>query len=205
MAAEKRSKRALAAAVLAGVLLMPAAGRAACGRPRDIEIQVSVEAADITVRADYSMAELARLAGMASQHPRHRVLDFYANTVGFTLNMPALDTGDCGDVTIDVQLVAEQRVIELARDVDGCLYEVALKHYRHHATVQAEALAQSGRGLQSALRAIVAEQAAGSVLKNRVRAFVDQWLGGFQTSAPSLQAAADSPAELDALRHACST
>ena len=184
---------------------MPAAGRAACGRPSDIEIQVSVEAADITVRADYSMAELARLAGLVSQHPRHRVLGFYANTVGFTLNMPALDTVDCEDVTIGVQLVAEQRVIELARDLDGCLYEVALKHYRHHAAVQAEALARSGRGLQSALRAIVAEQPAASALKDRVRAFVDQWLGSFQTTAPSLQAAADSPTELDALRHACSS
>lgn len=193
------------AAVVAGILLVPGTGWAACARPRSIDVRVSVQAAKIAVRADYSIADLAHLAGAVSQHPRHQVLGFYANTVGFTLDMPTLDTDDCANVTIDVQLIAEQRVIELARDLDGCLSEVALKHYRHHAAVHEEALAHSGRALQAALRAIVADQPRSGVLKERVRAVVDEWLGGFQTRVPSLQAAADSPAELDALRHACST
>jgi hypothetical protein len=188
--------------VVAGMLLVPGTGWAACSRPRNIAVRVSVQAAEIAVRADYSLADLAHLAGAVSQHPRHQVLGFYANTVGFTLNVPALDTAD---VTIDVQLIAQERVIELARDLDGCLSEVALKHYRHHAALHAEALAQSGHALQSALRAIVVDQASSGALRDRVRAFVDQWLDGFQTMAPSLQTAADSPAELDALRHACST
>ena len=116
-----------------------------------------------------------------------------------------LDTDECHDMTIDVKLVVQQRVIELASDLGGCLHEVALEHYRHHAALQAEALAGSGRALQTALAAVVATQSDSGVLKDRLRASVEQWLDQFQSTLPSVRAAADSSSELDTLRDACST
>lgn len=208
----KRGQKVLAPILVLPVLLVPQLGQAACQRTRGVNVEVSAEAADIAVRTDYSVTDLARLAGTVSQNPPHRVLGFYANTIGFRLHTPALDTGDCADVLVEVQLVTTQRVIELASDIDRCLFDAALRHYRHHAELQTHVLEQSGRALRSALRQFVADAVssdedlkfgANTPFEDRTRAFVDQWLDGLRQAAPSLQAAGDSDEELQALRQAC--
>jgi len=209
----ERGRKVLAVILVASVLLVPHVGWAACQRTRDVKVEVSAETADIAVRTDYSFTDLARLAGLTLQSPPHRVLGFYADAVGFRLHTPTLDIGDCADVIIKVQLVTTRRVIELASNIERCLFDAALRHYRHHAELQAHALDQSGRALQPVLRQFVADalssdeglkSGSGTPLSDRARAFVTQWLNGFRTAALSLQAAGDSPAELQALHDACS-
>ena len=191
---------------------MPQLAWAACQLTRGVAVEVLTKTADIAVRTDYSLTDLARLAGTISQNPPHRVLGFYANSIGFRLHTPTPDTGDCADVLVEVQLVTTQRVIELASDIDRCLFDAALRHYRHHAEVQAHALEQSGRALRSALSQFVADalssdeglkSGANTVFEDRTRAFVDQWLDGLRKTAPFLQAVGDSAEELEALRSAC--
>lgn len=213
-ACPQRFNMALLAVLVAGVMVLPSKGHAACHRPRGAAVKVSSEMAEISVKTDYSIADLARMAGTVSQDPPHRVLGFYANAIGFRLHMPGLNTGSCANLLIEVQLVTTQGVIELARDIadNPCLFGAALRHYRHHAGLQAYALAQSGRVLEPALQRFVTDALSsnaggrfrsGMLLDDQIRAFVGRWLDGFRKTVPAIQAAADSPAELQALRDAC--
>lgn len=208
----KQGRNALASISVVGTLLGPQLAWAACQRTRGVAVEVLTKTEDIAVRTDYSLTDLARLAGTISQNPPHRVLGFYANSIGFRLHTPTRDTGDCTDVLVEVQLVTTQRVIELASDIDRCLFDAALRHYQHHAELQAHALEQSGRALRSALSQFVADaissdeslkSGASTTFEDRTRVFVDQWLDGLRKTAPSLQAAGDSTEELEALRSAC--
>jgi hypothetical protein len=208
----KQNRNALASILVMGTLLVPQLAWSACQQTRGIAVAVSTENAEIAVRTDYSLADLAQLAGKISQNPPHRVLGFYANSIGFRLHAPTPDPDDCGDVLVEVQLVATRRVIELASNIDRCLFDAALRHYRHHAELQARALEQSGSALRSALSQFVADALSsdeslkfgpGTALEKRTRAFVDQWLDSFQKTTPSLQAEGDTAEELEALGSAC--
>lgn len=176
---------------------------------------MSVDATALSVRTDYSAAELSDLASAWSQAPAHQVLGFYADTTGFRLQVPTLDPGSCEDVFIGVQFVVMQRVIELASDMEGkrCLFDAALKHYKHHAEVKGQALAQVGRNLEPALSQMVVDYLSATdgngsqtreSLDDNVREFISLRLREFQEALPARREAADSPAELQAMRQACS-
>lgn len=200
----------LAMMSVASAMLLPTHAQAACSGSRNVTVNVKAETADLAVRSDYRLADIARLAGSVSQHPPHPTFGFYASSVGYRLHMGG--AGICGGVALEVQIVTKQRVIEVASDLDRCLADAALRHYRHHAELEAEAMKNSERALQSALKRFMTDALSsdddlklgpGTPLEDQVRALIRRWLDNWQAAAPSLQAASDSPDELLALRQAC--
>lgn len=200
----------LAMMSVASAMLLPIHAQAACSRSRSVTVHVKAETADLAVRSDYRLADIARLAGSVSQQPRHPALGFYASSVGYRLHIGG--AGTCGDVALEVQIVTKQRVIEVASDLDRCLADAALRHYRHHAELEAEVMKDSEQALQSSLQRFMADAllsdnnlklGPGTPLENRLSALIQRWLDSWQAAAPSLQAASDSPDELQALDQAC--
>lgn len=213
--------------VLIGALAAAAPGvtaeAAGCGSRGPASVEVAVREAPLSVRTDFSLAELGGMSVQLSREVRHPVLGLYSMSVGYMLRRVAVDalppsrTGGppCLHVVVQAELVATDQRIEVGRDLlgDPCRLRAAIAHYGHHAAAASRALerfaAQLPHGLEPQMDRYVAGHsvrpgAEDAALRSYVGDLLDQAVGTFIASLLDVQSDVDTAEEARILAMPCS-
>jgi hypothetical protein len=208
-------------AILTGVSLITAAASAQsddfpCPIAGPARVQINLTRGAEQVEADISLQQVRESA--QGRHPGP-VLGLYVGTLRYTITIddtvrqltPDRFCATPKYVTLTVQL---DRVIHIPREFvdDPCLAALARDHEAKHADADAMALDRSRSSLLSAIReAVRANPAAArasrpdalAILTTRIRTAIDQVFEDIAAERRRLDAAVDSPAELERLKTGC--
>lgn len=204
--------------VLAAAMPVSAAAAGKCGGSTSVE--VAVHQAPLSVRTDFSFADLSGISAQLSQKPPHPVLGFYKGSVGYVLHSvdvdaaPQRDGERCPRVRVQAGLVATDRQIEIGKELQRypCRFHAVLAHYRHHAAAAALALESFALSLPPKLQSEIDVYVAGhpvrsgasiAALRSYIGELLDRAVGIFSRSLTSIQAGVDTPQEVRALVTSC--
>ncbi len=200
----------LAAAAVAGPL--PSSSAAGCHGPVVLAVKVDVVSTALSVKTDFSAAELRAMSPGPHRHPP---IGYYRNDVGYRLavNVSSAAMISCPVIRIAAQLVVTRQEIELARDLrsDTCRFELAEAHYFRHAAAAASMLDRTARDLRGALQHAVAQlpplsidgPAARDQLDAALRPVILAALDRFTASTATVRDTVDTPAEVARLKNGC--
>lgn len=207
--------------LLVAAASIPAAETGGCGGSSPVSLEVAVSQAPLSVRTDFTLADLSRMAVQLSRRPPHPVLGFYSGTVGYALPRIEVDavplgrdSQPCPRVKVWTELVVTDRRIEIGSDLlgDPCRFRAALAHYRHHADAASLALERFAAALPAKLAPEIERYVAchpvrpgpdDAALLDYVGRLLDQAVGAFSASLTAVQADMDTPQEAHALTASC--
>lgn len=200
---------------------VPVAETGDCSGHSPVTLEVAVRQAPLSVRTDFTLADLSRMAVQLSRRPPHPVLGFYIGTVGYAQPRVEVDTVPlgrdpraCQCVRVQAELVVTDRRIEIGRDLPGgpCRFRAALAHYRRHADAASLALERFAAELPGRLAPEIERNVAGHpvqpgaddpALLDYIGHLLDQAIGVFSASLTGVQAELDTPQEAQALTISC--
>lgn len=180
-------------------------------------VEVAVRQAPLSVRMDFSLADLSAMSARLSRQPPHPALGFYQGSVGYGLHVATGSTGTpspCPRVEVQAQLVAVERRIEVGSELRDrpCEFQAAVAHYRHHADAASAALRAFATDLAGRLEREVRRDLRShplqsekdvAFLKGRISVFLDASLAAFSRSLTAVEAEVDTPREVHALSVDC--
>jgi hypothetical protein len=217
-----RSLRAAACLALV-VMLVPAAHAAhACETLPHLHIQVTTKFDPTPVRNDYSLADIAALAGQQQPDTSRALLGFYASEFSYTIDLrPNRDLVPDGDqdcpARIDtvVTLRLQHRLIEIGQEAasNAWIYPVAPRHYRRLAEVDEQTVERFGARAAAmlaqsspTLKQTHAADATGlnPALREQIRAIVDGAITLLHDARHDAQQTVSNSDELRQLVSSCS-
>ncbi|MBN9560566.1 MAG: hypothetical protein J0H14_07535 [Alphaproteobacteria bacterium] len=179
-------------------------------------VRVSVTSSNPPVRTDFSATELQAMANQTPNPQHHRVLGFYKDTLGYRLAVSSRSEleNSCPAISVHVQLVEAERIIEIARDLKTtpCIFQVALSHYQQHAEAAYAALNGLAVSLPATLHAEVEHElptypGGGDALRRGIEArlnkVLDAEIAAYTGEFQAMQNGVDTPAEVSKLDNGC--
>jgi hypothetical protein len=207
---------AVATFVVATFLLCAAQTGVACETLPDLHIAVTAPLDAAQVNSDYTLAEIAALAGRLHRDTNRELLGFYTGEFSYQIDIaPAGDEACPARVEATVTLRLQYRLIEIGQEVvaNPCLYPAALRHYRRLAEVDQQIVerfsARTAAMLTAAgpaLKEIHPSHAEGrdAALREQIRGVVEQAIAPLHDARRDAQQAINNSAELSQLAHSCS-
>jgi len=213
----RHSMRAAAACLTLAVASLSAARATdACETLPDLHIEVTAKFDAVSVRNDYTLADIAALARKQKRDTGTAPLGFYASEFGYTIDLsPEGDPACPVEIRTLVTLRLQHRLIEIAQEAatNSCVYPGALRHYRRLAeaderTVErfsARAAAMLAQA-RPALKQTYAPRREGldGALRDQIRSVLDGAMAPLHDARQDAQQAANNSGELRQLAFSCS-
>jgi hypothetical protein len=198
------------------LLLLSAGARAeVCATEPKVAIDIVALHNPPTLHSEFSLQQLRDIVHSTHRGGKHEPLGYYFGKFGYTIDIRFAPAGmDCPEtIAITLTMGLFDRQIEVAGDLpEGrCLYRIALSHYRHHAQADDVVFSRYARLSARALHATPTRLIAGTnpspadidKIKLNIESIVEKALSSFNDDRDAAEAAADTPAEVDRLGHAC--
>ncbi len=192
-----------------------------CGAKHQYAVTISARHGEVLVKESFSLAKIEELAKDLKRSTKHPIFGFYFSGIGYkaTVKSSPIDTGDaqavCSPSTrIHVSILADDRTIELAQELRNtpCLLSLYEAHYRKHALFDDALIEQVANDVYASLDKALgssgpAEKTVNPNEEMLVRQKLQQVIGPIiveaNKSRRSMAAQADTPAEIEHLKHAC--
>jgi hypothetical protein len=188
----------------------------ACETHPDLHIDVTTKFDAVSVRNDYTLADIAELARQQHRDAGRALLGFYATEFGYRIDlMPEGDPACPARLDAVVTLLLQHRLIEIGQEAaeNSCASKAALEHYRRLAQVDeqtvnrfgaraAAMLAQAGPALQQTYAH--APEDLDAALRDQIRAAVDDAIVPLHDARRDAQQAVNDSSGLRQLASSCS-
>jgi len=192
-----------------------------CEAQHQYAVAVNARHGEILVKESFSLAKIEELAKNLKRSAKHPTLGFYFSGIGYkaTVESSSIDTGDaravCAPSTrIHVSILADDRTIELAQELRNtpCLLSLYEAHYRKHAMFDDALIEQLANDVYASLNKDLgsfgsAEKTVSPneemLVRQKLQQIISPIIFEANKSRRSMATQADTPAEIEHLKHAC--